>query len=333
MVLRKLVLGILTLTIGLTVVSCSGKKEEASSVRIGFFPNITHSQALVSKSNGEFEKQIGKNIKIEYKTFNSGPVEAEAMLAKELDIAYIGPSPAVNAFEKTKGEIKILAGAANGGAVVVAMPNSNIKTVKDLSGKKVSVPGFGNTQDLCLRALLKKNGLDSKANGGTVDIVQANNQDVKALLDKGDVDAAILPEPWGSLVEIESGAKVIVENNQVYNNGDYPVGLVMIREDFLKKNPDIVNNFLKAHINATKFIKENPNDAKKIINNELKVLTKKSLDPRVLDKAFERINFVNDIEINIIKDFGKTSYDVGYLKKEPNVDGIYLKEVLDKAKK
>ncbi|MEG2338271.1 MAG: ABC transporter substrate-binding protein, partial [Clostridium sp.] len=166
MVLKKLVIGVLTLTIGLTLASCTTKKEEAKEVRIGFFPNITHSQALYAKAVGEFEKSFGNGVKVDYKTFNSGPPEVEAMLADELDIGYIGPGPAINAFEKTKGGIRILAGAADGGAIVVASAKSNIKTVKDLAGKKVSVPGLGNTQDLCLRALLKENGLSSTNNGG-----------------------------------------------------------------------------------------------------------------------------------------------------------------------
>ncbi|MEF9953185.1 MAG: aliphatic sulfonate ABC transporter substrate-binding protein, partial [Clostridium sp.] len=315
MVLKKLVIGVLTLTIGLTLASCTTKKEEAKEVRIGFFPNITHSQALYSKATGEFEKSFGNRVKVDYKTFNSGPSEVEAMIANELDIGYIGPGPAINAFEKTKGGIRILSGAADGGAIVVALSKSNIKTVKDLAGKKVSVPGPGNTQDLCLRALLKENGLSSTNNGGNVEVIKANNQDVKALLDKGSIDAAIVPEPWGSLLEIESDARVIVESNKVYNDGDYPVALVMVREKFVKSNPELVEKFLKAHILSTEKIKSNQGEAIKIINDELKKLTKKPLDEKILEKSFGRIKFVNDINLDVVKGFAKTSYDLGYLKK------------------
>ncbi len=195
-----------TLTAGV-LTGCNAKNSDATkvssatTVRIAYFPNITHSQALVGMEDGEFQKSLGKNVTIQWKQFNAGSSEVEAFLAGSVDIGYIGPGPAINGYTKSNGDLEVIAGATDSGAVLVAKKGENIKTVKDLANKKVAIPQFGNTQDLTLRFLLSNNGLQDKTKGGNVEIVAADNPDIVTLLDNGSIDAALVPEPWGSRIQ------------------------------------------------------------------------------------------------------------------------------------
>ncbi|MHB1420756.1 MAG: ABC transporter substrate-binding protein, partial [Bacillota bacterium] len=156
----------------------AGSNSEKVIVKIAHFPNITHSQALVGRAEGQFEKALGDKASIEWKEFNAGPEEIEAFLAGEVDLGYIGPGPAVNGYVKSGGELEIIAGATDAGAIFVSRKSLVIKDLKELNGKKVAVPQFGNTQDLTLRKVLQENGLKDTTKGGTVEIVQAKNPDI-----------------------------------------------------------------------------------------------------------------------------------------------------------
>ncbi|HBS60973.1 MAG TPA: sulfate ABC transporter substrate-binding protein, partial [Firmicutes bacterium] len=211
---------ILFLVIALVVVlaGCAGKNtaNEPTKVRVAYFPNITHAQALIGRAEGQFQQALGEGTPIEWKTFNAGPAEIEALFAGEVDIGYIGPGPAINGYVKSKGDLQIIAGATDAGAILVSRKDLVIKNISELSGKRVAVPQFGNTQDLSLRHLLQENGLADTTKGGTVEIRQAENPDIKTLLKKGDIDAAIVPEPWGSRLISEVGANVVLDYNQVW---------------------------------------------------------------------------------------------------------------------
>ncbi|MEQ8198610.1 MAG: ABC transporter substrate-binding protein, partial [Clostridiaceae bacterium] len=262
---------------------CSNKKQDdLKTLRVGFFPNLTHSQALVGKNRGDFQNALGNNINIEWKQFNAGSSEIEAFLAGELDLGYIGPGPAINGFTKSKGDVVIIAGSTDAGAVLVSRKGTSIKTVKDLDGKKVAIPQFGNTQDLSLRYLLQEAGLKDKAKGGTVEIVQAENPDIKTLIEKGEIDAALVPEPWGARLEKESGANLVLDYNQIWREGKYPTAVVIARKEFLKDHPDVVEKFLKTHVELTDYINSNQSEAGTIANKEIEALTKKAISQSIL---------------------------------------------------
>jgi len=264
----------LILFLGITIIGglsgCSSKKveNEAVNVRVGYFPNITHSQALVGKDQGSFQKAIGKTNKIDWKLFNAGPAEIEALFTGAIDIGYIGPGPAINGYAKSKGDIQIIAGATDAGAIFVSRKGLVIKNLKDLSGKKITVPQFGSTQDLTLRNILSANGLKDKTKGGTVEVMQAANADTLTLLQKGDIDAAIVPEPWGSRLIKEAKANIILDYKDVYRAGKYTTAVVVVRTQFLKDHPQIVENFIKNHVETTDYINKNPDKAKEIVNKQ-----------------------------------------------------------------
>lgn len=324
-----IIIGILSIF----MVSCSkSKEEENAKVRIGFFPNITHSQALMGKGEGQFQKAFGNN-EIEWKMFNAGPSEMEAMLAGELDIAYIGPGPAINGYVKSKGDIQIISGATNAGAILISRKDVKIADLKELENKKIAVPQFGNTQDLTLRYLLNQNGLKDKTKGGNVEIRQVENPDLKVLLENGDIDAALVPEPWGSTLVKEINANVILDYNKLWRDGNYSTAVVIARKDFIKKHPDIVERFLKTHIELTDTITKNNEQAKQIINNQINDLTKKSLSKDVFDAAFGRMTPTYNPEKDSIMDFIDLSVEVGTLKEKTDTSNLFDLSILNKVLK
>ena len=310
---------------------CNSKRdnEEITSLRVGFFANFTHSQALIGKNRGDYQKVIGNDITIDWKQFNAGSAEIEAFLAGELDIGFIGPGPAINGYTKSKGDLVIIAGSTNAGAVLVSRKDSDIKNVNDLDGKRIAIPQYGNTQDLCLRYLLRENGLKETAKGGTVDIVQATNADIKTLLDKGDIDGALVPEPWGARLQKEIGANLVLDYNDIWRNGEYPTTVVIARKEFLEKHPDLVEKFLKAHVDLTNYINSNKIEAASLVNDEIKNLTQKSLNEDVLEKAFSRMTFTNDVNEDVVVEMIGLSLQVGFIR-EKYEGNLFQTDILNK---
>jgi NitT/TauT family transport system substrate-binding protein len=317
------------------LVGCSSKKAEDPNVnvRVGYFPNITHSQALVGRELGSFQNAMGKKNKVVWKLFNAGPAEVEALFAKAIDIAYIGPGPAINGYVKSKGDIQIIAGATDAGAIFVSKKGEVIKNIKDLAGKKVAVPQFGNTQDLTLRHLLSENGLKDTTKGGTVEIRQAANADILTLLKKGDIDAALVPEPWGSRLIKEAGANIILDYKDLLLDGNYTTAVVVVRTEFLKDHPLIVENFIKNHVDVTQYINKNQDKAKEIVNKQITELTKKGISKDVLDASFKRLTVTNNPEKESVLDFVKYSVDEGFLKTTPDTKDLFNLTILNKVLK
>jgi NitT/TauT family transport system substrate-binding protein len=319
---------LMTLTLG----ACSsGKSPGTEEVRIGYFPNITHAQALVGKADGTFAEAFGDGVTIDWKMFNAGPSEVEALFAGEVDIGYIGPGPAINAYIKSGGDVVVIAGATSAGAVLVARAGSGIESVKDLAGRKIAVPQYGNTQDLILRNLLKENGLSDTAAGGDVEILQVENPDVQTLFEKGELDAALVPEPWGSLLVEKTQAEIVLDYDEVWRNGEYPVAVVVVRKEFLEKHPDLVEAFLTAHTKIGDYIVNNPEDAKKVVNKEITELTGKSVSDSVLDSAFDRVVISNDPNRDAIMDMIQFSVDAGILTGVSGEEGLTDVSLLNKV--
>lgn len=311
--------------------SANSGANKDTEVRIGYFPNITHSQALIGKANGSFQKAIGDSNKIEWKQFNAGPAEIEALFAGAVDIGYIGPGPAINGYTKSKGDITIIAGATNAGAILVSRKDLPIKHVKELSGKKVAVPQFGNTQDLSLRNLLQANDLKDTTKGGTVEVRQANNPDIKTLLDKGEIDAALVPEPWGSTLVKDIQANVVLDYNQVWREGNYTTAVVVVRTQFLEDHPDIVENFLKNHVELTNYINKNKEEAKQTVNAQITELTKKPLSKEILDAAFDRLTITHNPEKDSILELVTLSVNTGFIKEKPDTTDLVNLNILNKV--
>lgn len=305
MAAAALMAGILGLT------GCGGKKE-TEEVHIGYFNNVTHAQALYMKSEGSLEGVFGEDVEVTWTAFNAGPSEVEALFAGDIDLGYIGPVPAVTANVKSKGDVLILSGATMAGAELVRAGSSDIETAADLDGKTVAIPQIGNTQHLCLLKLLADNGLSTVEEGGTVNVTAVENADVQNMMDQGNIDAALVPEPWGSTL-VENGAEIVLDYDEVYAGGDYPVAVVVVRKDFLEENPEMVSAFLEKHQEATDYIASNTEEAASIVNEEINEATGKSLSESVLASAFEKILVSTEVNGGAVSDFAEISLEQGFI--------------------
>ena len=322
--MKKKVLCVVILAMLFLCVGCVDKGTEV--VNIGYFNNITHAQALLMKSEKTLEQQLGSDVEVKWTAFNAGPAEVEALFAGDIDIGYIGPVPALTANVKSSGDVQVLAGATKGGAVLVCSPSQDISGVEDLDGKTVSIPQLGNTQHLSLLKLLSDNGLAPVTSGGSVNVSAVSNADVANTMNRGDIDAALVPEPWGATL-IEDGAKVVLEYDEIYLNGDYDVAVVVVRKEFAQKHPDIVEQFLQVHEETSGKLLHEKEDSLKKINQELLDATGKSLSDSIISEAFTRINVGTDINKESMMGFAGISKEQGFISEIPEEEQLYAAPV------
>lgn len=297
------------------------------TVRLAHFPNMTHAPALVGVAKGLFAQSLAE-VGLDVKVVNAGPEAMEALLAGQIDIAYVGPSPAINTFAKSKGEaLRIISSACDGGASLICRNDVPISSVKDLDGKKVAVPQLGGTQDVSCRKFASENGLMTKDQGGTVEIIPAKNPDILTLFKQKQIDAAWVPEPWAARIKSETGAKTVVDERDLWPNRSFCTTVLVVRKAFADKHPVVVASFLKAHEKAILLINQQPDEVKALVNSQLKSLTGKSLKPEVLDEAWSHVSFKADLDKPSIEAFAKAAVEAGYSKGvPPNLDQIYQTE-------
>lgn len=272
----------------------SAAAEKVTTVRLGFFPNLTHAPALVGLQEGLFKtalKPLG--VTVTPTAFNAGPDAITALFAGSLDITYIGPNPTINAYAQSKGEaVKVIAGAASGGAALVVRPE--ITDAAGLKGKNIASPQLGNTQDVALRYWLQQQGLSTTTEGGgDVSIKPQANAEGLAAYSAGSIDGAWVPEPWVSEY-VKAGAKVLVNEKDLWPDGKFVTTNIIVRTEFLTQHPDIVRAVLEGHVAALDAIEKDPTAAKAAVNASLQSLTGSSLDAAVLDSAWEQVDFTAD---------------------------------------
>ncbi len=306
-----------------SLAGCGSKESEKKEVNIGYFNNVTHPQALLMKGEKTMETSLGSDVGVTWTAFNAGPAEVEALFAGDIDIGYIGPVPAVSANVKSQGDVSILTGATKGGAVLVKKQGSPIQDVSQLAGKVVAIPQLGNTQHLSLLHLLSENNLKPVTDGGDVTVSAVANADVANMMERGDIEAALVPEPWGATLESQ-GAELLLDYNQIYMEGQYDVAVVVVRKEFQEKHPEIVEEFLKQHEAATKKINEDKENCLKVINTELKNATGKSLSDDIISKAFERIVVNTELNKESITGFANISKEQGFIRELPG-DDLFVK--------
>jgi NitT/TauT family transport system substrate-binding protein len=331
--MKKLVtLSAVALSLLFVCVICHAQQK--TRVRLGYFPNITHSQALIGTSKGMFQEKLGDGVVLETKIFNAGPSVIEALFAGEMDISYIGPNPAINGYVKSEGEaLRIVAGATSGGAGLVVRADSGIKTKEDFHGRKIASPQLGNTQDVALRGWLKDNGLKLKDKGGDVQVMPIANPDQLTLFIKKEIDAAWTVEPWVTRLIKEGNGKLFIDERELWPNGDFVTAHIIVSKKFLDAHPDIVKKFLEAHVEVTVWINENMIEAKKIVNTEIKRLTGKALPEDTINEAFSRLKVTYDPIKSSLFNSARWAFEQGFLGNAmPDLSGIYdlklLKEVL-----
>ena len=301
-------------------------------IRIGYFPNVTHGQALYARSTGLFEKQLG--TRVQWVAFNAGPTAVESLFANAVDATYIGPSPTVNGYVKSRGEkFVVVAGAASGGAGLVVRSDAGIAGDKDFDGKKVATPQLGNTQDIAARVWLNSRKLKLKERGGTVALMPISNPDQLTLFQKKDIDAAWTVEPWLSRLELEAGGKLYLDEKTLWPEGKYVTTHLVVSRAFLQKNPDAVKKLLQAHIEATQALNKDKAAAASLLNAQLSKETGKALKEEVIQRALERVEFTWDPVSNSLLKGAEQAHEIGLIKTKPNLNGLYALNPLNSVLK
>jgi len=314
--------------IGLAV--SSGAQDNKVKIRAGHFPNVTHAQGVIGQARGDFDKALGDKAYVDWKLFNSGTSAIEALFAGELDITYIGPNPAINGYIKSDGEaLRIVSGAASGGAGLVVRKGSGIKSVKDFNGKRLATPSIGNTQDVALRNWLGENGYKLKEKGGTVEVVPLANPDQLTLFIKKELDGAWTVEPWVSRLILEGDGELFLDEKDLWPNGQYVTTHIIVNTKFLKEHPDLVKTWLETNLAITDWINKNPEEAKVVLNEEIKKETGKAIPQNILDAALPRIEFTYDPIASSLYTSAEDAYKLGFLKSEPDLSGIYDLSILN----
>jgi NitT/TauT family transport system substrate-binding protein len=307
------------------------KQADPVTLRLGYFPNVTHASALVGVGSGIFKKTLGSSTDLQLKTFNSGTEALQALQAGALDASYIGPSPTITAWTQLDKGVKIVSGAASGGAYFVV--NKSINSAADLKGKAVASPQLGNTQDVALRVWLKKQGLDTDTSGGgDVQIRPQDNATTLNAFKTGEIVGAWVPEPWATRLVTEGGGKILVNEADLWPNGKYVTTQLIVTTSFLKDHPDTVKKLVQAQVAANKFIQTNPFDAQTYVSQGIQQITGKPISGDLVIASFKNIAFTNDpIPTSLVKN-NKDLKSVG-LPAADSLKGIYDLTFLNQALK
>ena len=325
----------LLIALPLILVACAGPASGGDAptvtLRLGYFPNVTHATAIVGVENGIFQDKLGSDVTLTTQTFNAGGDVVEAIFNGGLDASYVGPNPALNAWAQSEGTaIKIISGATSGGAFLVVSPD--ITSPDQLAGKKLGSPQLGNTQDVALRAWLKEQGYTTDLEGGgDVSILPQANADILTAFSTGALDGAWVPEPWATRMIEEGGGHVLVDERDLWPDGEFVTTQLMVSQEFLNAHPDVVKHLLEGQVEANQFVNENAAESQQIVATAIGELTGSELDPAILAAAWENLVFTDDPIASSLAESAAHAEEVGLL--EPvDLEGIYdlsmLNEVL-----
>ncbi len=301
--------------------SCSSE-EDPNTVNIGHFPNVTHIQALVARNmsrrgEGWFERYLPEH-RIQWHLYTAGPTAMEALFSRTLDLCYVGPSPAINAFAASQGrEVLVHAGAVDGGAALLTGANSQIASAGDFKGKRVATPQLGNTQDVACRAWMSEHGITNTLNGkGDVLILPTSNSMQLVLMERGEIDASWTVEPWVSQLQQSAGAQIFQEQR------DAVTTILTARKAWFERDPALAKTMLRAHDQLTTWIILHPEEAQQRVIDELSILMKAPIDPAIIKSAWARLTPTTTINLKALEGFLRDAQAAQILKESPPISEI-----------
>ncbi|MEF9907340.1 ABC transporter substrate-binding protein [Streptomyces sp. P9-A2] len=315
---------------GADIAAGARKTDGLDAVRIGHFGNLTHGTALVGKRKGFFQKELGAT-EARYAVFNAGPSAIEALNSGSVDIAWIGPSPAVNGWAKSRGRnLRIIGGSASGGVKLVVNPD-RVKSLADVEGKRIATPQLGNTQDVAFLNWAAEQGwtVDAQSGQGDVTVVRSDNKVTPDAFAAGSVDGAWVPEPTASKLVAEGG-KVLLDEASLWPDERFVITNLVVRQEFLEKHPKAVEAVLEASVSTNRWINEHPDEAKAAANEQLAADSGKALPAGVLDPAWKSIRFTDDPLAATLHAQAEHAVNAGLLER-PDLNGIYDLEPLNKV--
>jgi NitT/TauT family transport system substrate-binding protein len=330
--MRRLVAIVLMLIAAIALAGCRaeqqsavGGRAERVTLRLGYFPNITHATAIVGLESGIFARALGESVTLETATFNAGPAAIEALFSEALDVTYIGPNPAINGYVRSKGEaIRIIAGATSGGAFLVVRPE--ITSAVGLRGKRVATPQLGNTQDVALRAWLRAHGLRTDPQGGgDVSVLPQENAQSLEAFHSGEIAGAWVPEPWATRLVQEGGGKVLVDERDLWPGGQYVTTHLIVRTAFLERHPEVVERLLRGHVETTAYVNSNTAEAQRLVNQSIERITGRGIAQPVITAAWSTLTFTNDPVASSLRKSAEDAAAFGFL----NLSSITLDRIYD----
>lgn len=299
--------------------------------RLGYFPNLTHAQAVIARDSDDWANQLG--VPIQWIPFNAGPSAIEAIFAGAIDATFIGPSPTINGYAKSKGEVFcVVAGSASGGAALVVRPGSGIQGAGDFHDKIMATPQLGNTQDVAARWWLKQQGYRLAEKGGTVRVIPTNNADQMALMAKKELDAAWTIEPWVSRMEMAGCGRILLEEKSLWPDGRYVTTHLIVRRALLEKRADLVRRLLKAHVKLTQELQADPQAAAERFTQAFERQTGQKIGVELVARAMGRVELTWDPLAETLMQSAEHAVELGLLRSRPSLTGLYdltlLNEVL-----
>lgn len=292
------------------VPSAAGK----TVLRVGYFPNITHAQGVIGahgtrEGRGWFEQRLGPDVEIQWFAFNAGPSAMEAIFAGSLDLTYVGPNPALNAYIRSKGaEVRLLAGAAEGGAALVVRGDAGITTAADFKGRRVATPQLGNTQDVAARAYFKAQGFRLTPTGGEVLVVPTANPDQLTLFQARRIDAAWTVEPWVTRLVQEAGGRILLEQRDTLTT------MLASSVRFLREKPELAERFRTAHAELTAWLNAHPDEAKTLVRAALSAEVRREVPAALVEEAWGRLVFTSELRTDQLAGLVRDAQSVGYLR-------------------
>jgi NitT/TauT family transport system substrate-binding protein len=304
--------------------SAAAAPQPLEEVRLGYFANATHAQAVLGVDSGDFAKAIAP-AKLTTRVFNAGPSLIEALFAGEVDIGYIGPGPVLSAHEKSRGQgVRVIAGAAANGVVIVARKGSGIASMKDLIGKKIATPQQGNTQDIAAKHYVK----DVLRQPDFNNVLPVPNAEQAGMMARGQIDAAWAPEPWGARLVSEAEGTIVAEEKDLWPNEEFSLTVVITTSEFLRDHPDVVKQVLAVHQQWTARLAADPKAYEQPLGDAIFKLTNKRLPEGVLAAAMPRVKFTVDPLEETFKTMSQWAYDLGVAQRPPNLSNLFDLNIL-----
>ncbi|MBA2176528.1 aliphatic sulfonate ABC transporter substrate-binding protein [Halobacillus locisalis] len=295
---------------------------DSKEITIGYFPNINHVAGMVAEEKDLYSETLPDGTTVNYQYFPDGSSFMTAIETGDIQGGLVGPGPAMNHF--TSGaKINVVAAGSTGGTVIMARNGADIESPEDMVGKTFISPRVGCTHDVQFETLMKEEyGITSSRIDGEMKHVTGKPATYASMFEAGKVDVATVPEPWASSIEAEGNGTVLIDTPDVAYGETLPAAVFVTSQELVNDNPEMVENIVEAHKNATTFIQENPEEAKAIAIKKIKDITDQELSQEVIDNAWERIDFTYEVEEKHLQDFANSSYDLGFLEEKPDLTGL-----------
>ncbi len=321
-------IGLTAIVLMAAILNITSTDNSDNEIRVAFFPSISHAVPIVGIENNIFQENLTEQKIIEVKIFDSGPQVIESLFAKSIDLAYVGPGPIINGFLKSNGQdLKILAGAANGGASFIIQKDSGLDSIENFQGKRIASPQISNTQDVSLRHYLSTHGLEPVEKGGTVFVINISNPDIYTLFAKGDIDGAWVPEPWATILVEELGGVRLFNESQFWPEKQFSSVLLIGRTNFIEQNPETVEKWILSNQKTAEWINSNPDKTKMIYNEFMQDYMGKTFSKKIVDESFSNLEITSDPIKNSVLTFAERADSLGYLGRSGyNLDGLFYNE-------